>query len=263
MSASSTGINENCFDYALFYNDISCVGGLNISSNSTLLSNLNVGGDISCSGLSVFGSINNTTGSILTQLNNLSTNTGLITPNNITIMGVNPTYSIGGGSLIGYCNTVPSTLSTTATIGDSVIRSGTGNRLILQSGSGSYGLYLDSSNNCIFKNNVSINGVLSCNSMNIITSELITGDTTMDSKLFVSGNSIFQNASTCLSSLNVSGLATMNNLNVNTTLNVSGTNILTSISNIQFTKSQFYFNLTNTNTIVLNGITYYKWDINM
>jgi hypothetical protein len=123
-------------------------------------------------------------------------------------VGSNPTYSLGSGGLIGYCNTVPSTLSTTATIGDSVIWSGIGNRLILQSSAASAGLYLDSSNNAIFNNNVSINGTLTCNTMNIITLEVITGDTPMYSSLFVSGISILQNALMCLSSLTVSGNTT-------------------------------------------------------
>jgi len=223
---NSTGLNDVDSYNINNYNNISCIGSLNVSSNSTFLSFLNVGGDISCSGLSVFASISSTTGSILTQLYNLSTNTGLITPNNISLTGYNPTYSLGGGSLIGYCNTNGSVLSTTAIIGDSVFRAATGSRLILQSGAGSAGLYLDSSNNVVldnpstclstlnvsgnsvFNNNVSINGVLTCTTMDIITTELITGATTMDSTLFVSGSSIFQNATTCLSSLAVSGNST-------------------------------------------------------
>jgi len=75
-------------------------------------------------------------------------------------VGSNPTYYLGSGGLIGYCNTVPSTLSTTATNGDSGIWSGIGNRLILQSSAASAGLYLDSSKNAIFNNNVSKNGTL-------------------------------------------------------------------------------------------------------
>jgi len=112
-------------------------------------------------------------------------------------------------------------------------------------------------------NSLSTNSTLLINNKTNFSNLLCSGASTLLSSLNVSGYTTLNNNSTCLSSLNVSGLATMNNLNVNTSLNVSGINILTSISNIQTTKSQFYFNLTNTNTIILNSITYYKWDINI
>ena len=281
---SSTGLND-VYSYDINnYNNISSLGSLNISSNSTFLSNLNIVGDVNASGVSIFnlntnfnanfntnfstnlnnlstqsyldipnlkttstsilGNLNNlstqsyldipniktTSTTIFTNLNNFSTNgqlsinnlnstmnniftissthqleinnissnTYLITPNNISLIGYNPTYSLGGGSLIGYCNTSGSVLSTTAIIGDSVFRAAAGNRLIFQSGAGSAGLYIDNYNNVVldnpstclstlnvsgnsvFSNNVSINGVLTCTTMDIITTELITGATTMD-----------------------------------------------------------------------------------
>ena len=52
---SSTGIKEDYFDYALFYNDISCLS------------------DINCSGLSVYNSLVNSSLSSTTLFNNLNT----------------------------------------------------------------------------------------------------------------------------------------------------------------------------------------------
>ena len=49
----ATGIKENYFDYALFYNNITCLS------------------DINCSGISLFN-INSTSSTILNNLNNLS-----------------------------------------------------------------------------------------------------------------------------------------------------------------------------------------------
>jgi len=75
----------------------------------------------------------------------------------------------------------------------------------------------------IFNNDVSILGTLTCNTMDIITTEIIIGDTTLDSKLFVSGSSMFQNATTCLSSLNVIGATTHSGATTAlSTLNISG-----------------------------------------
>ena len=54
---SSTGIKEDCFDYALFYNNFTCLS------------------DINCSGLSVYNSINDLyglSGTTLLNANNLN-----------------------------------------------------------------------------------------------------------------------------------------------------------------------------------------------
>ena len=193
----ATGIKENYFDYALFYNNITCLS------------------DINCSGLSLFN-LNYTSSTIFNNLNNLSTNTGFITPNNISLSGANPTYALGGGSLIGYCNTVPTTLSTSAMIGDSIIRSANGNKLILQSGAGSNALYIDQYNNVVLDN-----------------------PTTCLSTLNVSGITTMQGATTCLSSLNVSGITTMqgattclSTLNISGTTNIKGVTSCLSLLNI-------------------------------
>ena len=71
----ATGIKENYFDYALFYNNITCLS------------------DINCSGLSLFN-LNYTSSTIFNNSNNLSTNTGFITPNNISLSGANPTSGV-------------------------------------------------------------------------------------------------------------------------------------------------------------------------
>ena len=89
---------------------------------------------------------------LISQLDTISSNTYLISPNNISLTGYNPSYSIGGGSLIGYWNTSGSILSTSATIGDTVIRSAASNRLLLQSGAASAALYIDNYNNVVLDN---------------------------------------------------------------------------------------------------------------
>ena len=60
--------------------------------------------------------------------------------------------SFGNGSLISGVISVPTTLSTSASLGDTVIRSGTGNKLFLQSGSGSAGMYINDYNNVVLDN---------------------------------------------------------------------------------------------------------------
>ena len=50
---SATGLNEVESYIINNYNNITCLGSINVSSNSTFLSNLNVVGDINTSGLSV------------------------------------------------------------------------------------------------------------------------------------------------------------------------------------------------------------------
>ena len=44
---SSTGINKELYcDYAIFYNDVTCLCGLNVSGNVSCLSGLNVSGNV-------------------------------------------------------------------------------------------------------------------------------------------------------------------------------------------------------------------------
>ena len=66
----------------------------------------------------------------------------------------------------------------------------------------------------IFNKNISILGTLTCNTMDVITNELITGSTIMNSLLFVSGTTILNNSITCNTTLNVFGKITTSRLSV-------------------------------------------------
>ena len=81
-------------------NNLKVSGTTIIYGAATCNTTLNVIGNITTSGLSVFTMNSNiisfSTNSTL-NINNLSSNTGLITPNNISLTGNNPTYSLGGG----------------------------------------------------------------------------------------------------------------------------------------------------------------------
>ena len=89
---SSTGLND-VFSYDINnYNKISSLGSLNISSNSTFLSNLNIIGDVNASGVSLFN-LNTTTSSIISSLttslgiiNNKTTFSTLIVNNTSTFL---------------------------------------------------------------------------------------------------------------------------------------------------------------------------------
>ena len=102
--------------------------------------------------------------------------------NNISLMGYIPSYSIGGGSLVGFCNTSGSILSTSSIIGDKAIRSAASNRLSLKSGTASAAIYIDQNNNGVLDN-----------------------PSTCLSTLNVSGYTTLTSTATCLSSFNISG----------------------------------------------------------
>ena len=217
LNATSTTLLSNI--NSLSTNSTLSINNLNATS-TTLLSNIN---SLSTNSTLSINNLNTTSTTLLSNINTISSNTYLITPNNISLTGTNPTYSLGSGGLIGYANTTPTTLSTSAIIGDSVIRSGTGNKLLLQSGAGTSSLYIDGSNNVNLKNPTT-----SYSSLNVSGYTTLSNATTCLSSLNVSGNSTLLNVTTCLSSLNVSGNTTLTGpLVINATL----PNILLSTSN--------------------------------
>jgi hypothetical protein len=96
---SITGVREIISDYAICFNDITCLS------------------DINCSGLSVCNSINNLSSQSTLDINHISTRTDIL--NGVTL-------NLGHESLTSDVISVPAT-----SLGDTVIRSGTGNEFII------------------------------------------------------------------------------------------------------------------------------------
>ena len=117
---SSTGINKELYcDYAIFYNDVTCLSGLNVSGNVTCLSGLNVSGNVTClNSLNVSGNV-----TCLSGLN-VSGNVGIGTsnPNNkleVLNGAINTTdYKYNNNSLFSFApaNTPTFTNGTQTTI---------------------------------------------------------------------------------------------------------------------------------------------------
>ena len=63
-------------------------------------------------------------------------------------MGVNPNFAMGG-NVIGTKTTTTSTLSTSAIIGDMIIKGDTGSNLILQTSPASAAMYIDAYNKVV------------------------------------------------------------------------------------------------------------------
>ena len=112
---SSTGVKEALIDYAIFFNDITCMSDINCSGLSIYNSIING----SSSSTSILGNLNNlstqfyfdipnikaTSTTILGQVNTISSNTYLVTPNKISVAGVNPYYNLGNNnSLLAFYN---------------------------------------------------------------------------------------------------------------------------------------------------------------
>ena len=254
---SSTGIKESYIDYAIFYNNTTCLSDINCSglsvynnliaaSNITNLSSLTVSGNTILNNFTTINAplyINTYQSTTISVLNVNSSTVGIMvnliqnTPWNV---GINYALNVTGYSNFGGVQiNGQDTNNIYKSVGDLTIASPSINSIILKTNSGfwetmrinPYGITMNTSlyvtGPAIFNNDVSILGTLTCNTMDIITTEIIIGDTTLDSKLFVSGSSMFQNAATCLSSLNVIGATTHSGATTAiSTLNVSGVTTL-------------------------------------
>ena len=254
---SSTGIKESYIDYAIFYNNTTCLSDINCSglsvynnliaaSNITNLSSLTVSGNTILNNFTTINAplyINTYQSTTISALNVNSSTVGIMvnliqnTPWNV---GINYALNVTGYSNFGGVQiNGQDTNNIYKSVGDLTIASPSINSIILKTNSGfwetmrinPYGITMNTSlyvtGPAIFNNDVSILGTLTCNTMDIITTEIIIGDTTLDSKLFVSGSSMFQNAATCLSSLNVIGATTHSGATTAiSTLNVSGVTTL-------------------------------------
>jgi hypothetical protein len=168
LNATSTTIFTNLNNFST--NGQLSINNLNATS-TTLLNLINYVSTYSYTNiqLSLIPGVNG----LISQVDTISSNTYLITPNNISLIGYNPTYSLGGGSLIGYCNTSGSILSTSAIIGDTVIRSAASNRLLLQSGASSAALYIDNYNNVVLDNPTTCLSTLNISGNTIINSGVL------------------------------------------------------------------------------------------
>ena len=180
---SSTGIKEDCFDYALFYNNFTCLS------------------DINCSGLSVYNSINNLYG---------LSGTTLLNANNLNVSG---TSNLNGNTTcISSLNVSGISNLSTTTIN--------GHFFALQN---IYGQLFQPSFDVAVPNkalnlNTRGNGNLNLNSFGGKINFYISGLNII---------SMANNATTCMSSVNISGITTLNNnVTLGSTLNVSGITIL-------------------------------------
>jgi hypothetical protein len=135
--------------------------------------------------------------------------------------------------------------SLAASTGDTVLRTKTNTNLLLQSGSGTYGILINGSNN-ILCNSTSINGVL-----NVSSTTRLNGATTCISSLNVSGSTTLNNATTLLSSLyvvgNIIGSGTaLTNLNYNAITNKPDLTVYAKVPSTQ--ERQYPPKLYNTST---------------
>ena len=219
INATSTTIFTNL--NSLSTNSILSINNLNATS-TTLLTNINSLStnsilsinNINATSTTILGLVNGHTTSIsnlnatsttlLSNINTISSNTSLITQSYISIAGTNPYYSLGNGSLLGYYNTTiisgPNPLSSSAIIGDSILRAAYNSRLLLQSGTMNTAFYIDSSNNVV-------------------------------------SNSPF----TCLSSLNVSGTATLNNTTIKGVISFPSNQWITDSNINVYVNQRIYF----------------------
>jgi hypothetical protein len=260
--ATATGLNDvNSYDVNN-YNNISCIGSLNISSNSTFLSNLNVGGNIYCSGISVFNINNN--------LNNLSSQSYFLTNytnlNSLNVSGIsklngatsiNSTLTISGTTILNnfttinsplYINTYQSTSTSALNINCTSVgvlvnivqnlgwNDGVNYALNVSGYSMFGGIQINGQDtNNIYKRigdltiaSPSLSSIiLKTNYGNWEAMRLNSSGISVNTSFYVSGTAILNNQLTCLSTLNVSGTAILNNqLTCLSNFNVSGTVIL-------------------------------------
>ena len=178
-------------------------GTITLNGNSTFTSSLNVSGNTILNNTTSINSSLNVSGNTIlnntTSINSSLTVSGLGKFEKVNLTGSNnPSFAIAGNLTIGY-NTTSQYYSTSANIGDSVIKCNVGQKLILQSGDVSGSLIIDTYNNLI------LNKPITCSS-----------------KLNVSGLSVFDNNVSMNNSLNVSGPTSINQCTVSTSLNVSG-----------------------------------------
>ena len=162
MNASSGLYNVNAYNLlcnnATILSSLS-VGGVDIggyiNNNNTNLSNINL-------------SINALTNPTILNVNKLNVSqtsvlNGAVTcmstvvtgdyiqAPQVSLLGVNPSFSMGG-NVIGTKTTNTSTLSTSANIGDMIVKGNDGVKLILQTSTGKAGMYIDAYNNVVMNN---------------------------------------------------------------------------------------------------------------
>ena len=203
MNASSGLYNVNAYNLlcnnATILSSLS-VGGVDIggyiNNNNTNLSNINL-------------SINALTNPTILNVNKLNVSqtsvlNGAVTcmstvvtgdyiqAPQVSLLGVNPSFSMGG-NVIGTKTTNTSTLSTSANIGDMIVKGNDGVKLILQTSTGKAGMYIDAYNNVVMNNPM-----------------------TCISTLNISGNTTINNDITVFGTLNVSGTSTLKDINMGT-----------------------------------------------
>ena len=177
---SSTGLKENCFDYALFFNDISCLS------------------DINCSGLSVYNSLINassTSSTILGNLNSLSSYSYL----NISSTNNN----LNNLSSYSYLNISSTNNNLNNLSSYSYLNISSTNNNLNNLSSYSY-LNISSTNNNL--NNLSsqsyfLTNYTNLNSLNVSGISKLNGATTINSTLTISGTTILNNFTTINSPL--------------------------------------------------------------
>ena len=177
---SSTGLKENCFDYALFFNDISCLS------------------DINCSGLSVYNSLINassTSSTILGNLNSLSSYSYL----NISSTNNN----LNNLSSYSYLNISSTNNNLNNLSSYSYLNISSTNNNLNNLSSYSY-LNISSTNNNL--NNLSsqsyfLTNYTNLNSLNVSGISKLNGATSINSTLTISGTTILNNFTTINSPL--------------------------------------------------------------
>ena len=262
---SSTGVKEQYLDYAIIYNSTSCLSDLNVSglcnlnalnvsnsvtinsslnvsgntiinSNSTINSSLYINTSIAESNKAAF-SVDSSTAGVLV---NIKQNYGWIDNLNYAL-NVDGYSNFGGVQINGQ-----NTNNIYKRMGDLTFGVGEINSIILKTNSGAWETMR------LNPYGVSINTLL-----------YVTGLTTFNNNvsclasLNISGFTTL-NKTTCLSSLNVSGIATINNNLTSSSLTVSGTSNLgpTFINNYLGAQNTFCLIGTTGNILQVNTSTY-------
>ena len=232
---SSTGIKEDYFDYALFYNDISCLS------------------DINCSGLSVYNSLVNSSLSSTTLFNNLNT---LSSYSYLNISSTN--NNLNNLSSYSYLNI-----------------SSTNNNLNNLSSQSYFLTNYTNLNSLNVSGTTKLNGATSCiSSLNVSGVTIINNNLNVSGASYFYGHAFAQQNIYCQSLLpaydpvapnkslilntrgygnlylNASGiniiLLNNNNTSINSSLNVSGATILNNFTTIN---SPLYINTSQSTTI--------------
>ena len=207
LNATSTTIFENL--NSLSTQSTLDISNLNSTSNTLLtyinaLTNpsiLNVN-NLNVSQTSIFHGI-------VTCLSNLIVNDYIQAPQ-VSLLGVNPSFSMGG-NIIGTKSTTTSTLSTSAVIGDMIVEANNGSHLLLQTGRGKAGMYIDTYNNVVINNiatctsSLNVSGITTLNNANCVSSLNVSGNTTLNNTTIINGNVGIGNNNP-LAKLHVSGV---------------------------------------------------------